>query len=157
MTLAPCFRVIDQRNSLLSMEMSFFAACPWPRPGMQRLSSMDYTTALLQFPYNAPAKSRQGRPLTVGLSVPRKSGHASNADLTMIRHGGRCPDLSGPAGALRIENGKKRYLHAHSPVSFKELNYYEIIFFNIADLCHPLFKQWQAGKRSEKVGLSKAN
>jgi hypothetical protein len=33
--------------------------------------------------------------------VPRKSGHTSNSDLTIVYHGGRCPDLSGPAGALR--------------------------------------------------------
>jgi hypothetical protein len=26
-------RVIYERNGTLSMEMSFFAACPWPRPG----------------------------------------------------------------------------------------------------------------------------
>ena len=39
-------------------------------------------------------------PLTGGLSVPRKSGHTRNADLTSIRHGGGCPDLSGSAGAL---------------------------------------------------------
>jgi len=64
--------------------MSFFAPCPWPRPGMEGLSFMGYTTALLQFPYNAPAKSCQGRPLTGGLSVPRKSGHRCNADLTII-------------------------------------------------------------------------
>jgi len=34
---------------------------PWPRPGMQGLSSMNYTTSVLQLPYNATAKSRQGR------------------------------------------------------------------------------------------------
>jgi len=39
-------------------------------------------------------------PLTGGLSVPRKSGHRCNADLTVIHHGGWCPDLSGPAGVL---------------------------------------------------------
>jgi len=33
---------------------------------------------------------------------PRKSGHTRNAGLTIIQHGGRCPDLSGPAGALLI-------------------------------------------------------
>ena len=88
--------------------MSFFVSCPWPRPGMQGLSSMDYTAALLPFPYNAPAKSRQGRPLTGGLSVPRKSGYTRNADLTMIRHGGGCPDLSGSAGALRIGHETKK-------------------------------------------------
>jgi hypothetical protein len=39
-------------------------------------------------------------PLTGGLSVPRKSGHTRNADLAIMQYGGRCPDLSGPAGAL---------------------------------------------------------
>ncbi len=34
---------------------------PWPRPGMQGLSSMDYTPEVLQLLYSAPAKSRQGR------------------------------------------------------------------------------------------------
>ena len=29
-TPAQRFRIIDQRNSLLSMEVSFFTACPWP-------------------------------------------------------------------------------------------------------------------------------
>jgi hypothetical protein len=47
-------------------------------------------------------------PLTGGLSVPRKSGHTRNADLTIIQHGGGCPDLSGPAGALRIGHGIKK-------------------------------------------------
>jgi hypothetical protein len=40
-------------------------------------------------------------PITRGLSVPRTSGHTRNAEVTMIRHGGRCPDVSGPASALR--------------------------------------------------------
>jgi hypothetical protein len=40
--------------------------------------------------------------------VPRKSGHTRNADLTRMRHGGGCPDLSGSACALRIgHDGKK--------------------------------------------------
>jgi len=34
---------------------------PWPRPGMQGLSSMDYTPEVLQLLYSAPAKWRQGR------------------------------------------------------------------------------------------------
>jgi hypothetical protein len=34
-------------------------------------------------------------------ACPDKSGHTSNADMTMIRHVGRCPDLLGPASALR--------------------------------------------------------
>ena len=40
-------------------------------------------------------------PVTGGLSVPRKWGHTRSADLTMVYHGGGCPDLSVPAGALR--------------------------------------------------------
>jgi len=34
---------------------------PWPRPGMQGLSSMDYTPEVLQLLYSVAAKSRQGR------------------------------------------------------------------------------------------------
>jgi len=40
--------------------------------------------------------------------VPRKSGHTCNADLTIINHGGRCPDLSGPATALLIGHETKK-------------------------------------------------
>ena len=47
-------------------------------------------------------------PLTGGLSVPRKSGHTCNADLTIIHHGGRCPDLSGPGNALLIGHEIKK-------------------------------------------------
>jgi len=47
-------------------------------------------------------------PFTGGLSVPRKSGHTRNADLTIMQHGGRCPDLSGPAGALLIGHETKK-------------------------------------------------
>ena len=47
-------------------------------------------------------------PLTGGLSVPRKSGHTRNADMTIMRHVGRCPDLSGPAGALLIGHAEKK-------------------------------------------------
>jgi hypothetical protein len=47
-------------------------------------------------------------PVIVGLSVPRKSGHTRNVDLTSIRHGYGCPDLSGPAGALRIGHETKK-------------------------------------------------
>ena len=69
----------EKVNVEKSMEMSFFTPCP----------------------------------LTGGLSVPRKSGpfdklmvlskvegHTRNADLTIMQHVGRCPDLSGSAGAL---------------------------------------------------------
>ena len=41
-------------------------------------------------------------------ACPDKSGHTSNADLTMIRHDGRCPDLLGPAGALLLGHGAKK-------------------------------------------------
>jgi len=34
---------------------------PWPRPGMQGLSSIDYTPEALQLLYSFPAKSHQGR------------------------------------------------------------------------------------------------
>jgi|GEM_PF-6076352 len=34
---------------------------PWPRPGMQGLSSIDYTPEVLQLLYSFQAKSRQGR------------------------------------------------------------------------------------------------
>ena len=47
-------------------------------------------------------------PLTGGLSVPRKSGHTRNADLTIVYHGGGCPDLSGPAGALHRGHETKK-------------------------------------------------
>jgi len=47
-------------------------------------------------------------PLTGSLSVPRKSGHTCNADLTIIQHGGRCPDLSGPDDALLIGHEIKK-------------------------------------------------
>jgi len=52
--------------------------------------------------------------------VPRKSGpvlrsskateggHTRNADLTIMQHGGRCPDLSGPACALLIGHETKK-------------------------------------------------
>ena len=40
--------------------------------------------------------------------MPRKSGHTCNADLTIIQHGGRCPDLSGPADALLIGDEAKK-------------------------------------------------
>jgi len=54
-------------------------------------------------------------PLTGSLSVPRKSGHTCNADLTIIQHGGRCPDLSGPVSALLIGHEIKKT----SPYSHK--------------------------------------
>jgi hypothetical protein len=40
--------------------------------------------------------------------VPRKSGHRGNADVTIMQHGGRCPDLSGPADALRRGHDEKK-------------------------------------------------
>jgi len=56
-------------------------------------------------------------PLTGGISVPRKSGHTCNADLTIIQHGGRCPDLSGPGTALLIGHEIKK----KSPYSYESL------------------------------------
>ena len=47
-------------------------------------------------------------PLSGGLSVPRKSGHMCNADLTIIQYGARCPDLSGPGNALLIGHEIKK-------------------------------------------------
>jgi len=47
-------------------------------------------------------------PLTGCLSVPRKSGHICNADLAIIQHGGRCPDLLGPGSALLIGHEIKK-------------------------------------------------
>jgi hypothetical protein len=47
-------------------------------------------------------------PSTGGLSVPRKSGHTRNADLTIVCHGGRCPDLSGSACAFIIGHETKK-------------------------------------------------
>jgi len=47
-------------------------------------------------------------PLTGGLSVPHKSGHTCNADLTIIHHSGRCPDLWGPGYALLIGHEIKK-------------------------------------------------
>jgi hypothetical protein len=41
-------------------------------------------------------------------ACPDKSGHTSNAELTMIQHGGRCPDLLGPASALRKGHETKK-------------------------------------------------
>ena len=43
-------------------------------------------------------------------ACPDKSGHTRNADLTMIRHGGRCPDLLGPARALRRGHATKKVI-----------------------------------------------
>ena len=47
-------------------------------------------------------------PVTGGLSVPRKSGHTCNADLNIIPHGARCPDLSGTGTALLIGHEIKK-------------------------------------------------
>jgi len=40
--------------------------------------------------------------------VHRTPGHTRNTDLTIVCHGGRCSDLSGPAGALRIGHETKK-------------------------------------------------
>ena len=41
-------------------------------------------------------------------ACPDKSGHTRNAELPMIRHVGRCPDLLGPAGALLLGHETKK-------------------------------------------------
>jgi hypothetical protein len=41
-------------------------------------------------------------------ACPDKSGQVRNAELTMIRHGARCPDLLGPANALRRGHETKK-------------------------------------------------
>jgi hypothetical protein len=61
-------------------------------------------------------------PFTGGFSVPRKSGHTSNADLTIILHGGRCPDLSGPACALRRGHETKK--DPSMPIRLTEDHYF---------------------------------
>ena len=78
-------------------------------------------------------------PLTEASACPDKSGHTRNADLPMIRHGGRCPDLLGPAGALLLGHETKKdipmlmrltkgtYVALTKPrVVFKELTCYDI-------------------------------
>ena len=40
--------------------------------------------------------------------LSKVEGHTRNADLTMIRHSGWCPDLLGPAGALRRGHETKK-------------------------------------------------
>jgi len=47
-------------------------------------------------------------PVTGGISVPRKSRHTRNADLTIVCHGSGYPDLSGPAGALLLGRETKK-------------------------------------------------
>jgi len=42
------------------------------------------------------------------LACPDTSGHTRNADLTLVCHGGRCPDVLGPASALRLGHGKRK-------------------------------------------------
>jgi hypothetical protein len=46
-----------------------YSIIPWPRPGMQGLSSIDYTPEVLQLLYSFQAKSRQGG-LTCKALVP---------------------------------------------------------------------------------------
>ena len=40
--------------------------------------------------------------------LSKVEGHTRNADLTIVCHGSGCPDLSGPAGALRRGHGTKK-------------------------------------------------
>jgi hypothetical protein len=44
---------------------------------------------------------RKSGPFDKLMVLSKVEGHTRNADLTIMQHGGRCPDLSGPAGALR--------------------------------------------------------
>jgi len=47
--------------------------------------------------------------LKLGASAcPDTSGHTSNAELPMIRHVGRCPDVLGPAGAVLLGHETKK-------------------------------------------------
>jgi hypothetical protein len=47
-------------------------------------------------------------PHTEGLSVPRKSGHTRNADLTIMQHGNRCPDLPGSTVMSLLGHDEKK-------------------------------------------------
>jgi hypothetical protein len=40
--------------------------------------------------------------------LSKVEGHTSNADLTIVCHGGGCPDLSGPACALLLGHETKK-------------------------------------------------
>jgi len=51
--------VVYWLQPLIQLPQNF--SSPWPRPGMQGLSSMDYMPEVLQLLYSVPAKSRQGR------------------------------------------------------------------------------------------------
>ena len=51
---------------------------------------------------------RKSGPFDTLMVLSKVEGHTSNADLTMIRHGGRCPDLSGSAGAFIIGHETKK-------------------------------------------------
>ena len=53
-------------------------------------------------------------------ACPNKSGHTRNAEMTMIRHGGRCPDLLGSAGALLLGHETKKA----SPYSHERFIFY---------------------------------
>ena len=59
-------------------------------------------------------------PCNKGVSAcPDKSGQVRNEDLTIMQHGSRCPDLSGPAGALyRGHETKKDMSMLFSQFSF---------------------------------------
>jgi len=50
--------------------------------------------------------------------VPRKSGHTCNADLTIIQHGGRCPDLRGLPMHYLLGMRQKRHFHTPMKLSF---------------------------------------
>jgi hypothetical protein len=67
------FRVIYEETKWLSIGISFFAPCPWPRPLAQNWHARSgfgaTDTSIFMRQDHMPTLSRQGRPLTGGLSV----------------------------------------------------------------------------------------
>jgi len=61
--------------------------------------------ALKQGASACPDKSE---PFDTLMVLSNVEGHTSNADMPMIRHVGRCPDLLGPAGAFIIGHETKK-------------------------------------------------
>ena len=60
--IVPRFRVIHERNFAMSMGVSFFAQCPWPRPD---ITNEMFDVELSKKPIillKKPITSRQGRP-----------------------------------------------------------------------------------------------
>jgi hypothetical protein len=83
------------------------------RPEFYELYNCFITVALkcssqVASPDPVPVSGRGGQASHRGLRVLRKSGQVRNEDLTIIQHGGRCPDLSGSAGAFLIGHETKK-------------------------------------------------